>query len=83
LKEKINIWKNIFINKIEDRKNALFLYQAISWKFYPFYFDSWKQNLADSWNDNIYTIEFSYKNANSWPLHKKVKYYTKTFITDY
>jgi prepilin-type N-terminal cleavage/methylation domain-containing protein len=84
LKEKINIWKNIFINKIENKDNALFLFEAISWKFYPFYFESWnKNNLTDLWSDNIYNIDFSYKQASSWPLQKTVKYYTKTFITDY
>jgi len=84
LKEEINIWPNIQINKIEWKDNALFLYSAIFWKLNIFEFDSWsKQNLVDRNWDNIIEIWFWYKWADSWILYKKLKYYTKTFISDY
>jgi len=84
LKKEINIWPNIKIDKIEENKKVLFLYSAISGKLNIFSFDSWKkQKLIDKNNDNIIQIWVWYKTTKSWGLYKILKYYTKTYITDY
>jgi len=84
LKQEIDIWKNIVFDKIEDKKKVLFLFSAISGNLNIFEFDSWnKIDLVDQNWDNIIDINISYKQANTPALQKTIKYYTKTYISDF
>lgn len=82
LLNEIKIEPNIQIDKVEWKDKVLFLYSAISGEWNYFDFDFLKTNLTDIDSDNIINIEFSYKWATSW-LNKMLKYYTKTYISDY
>ena len=79
LLKEIKIEPNIWINKIDSKDTWLFYYEAItwSWSFYE------KEDFTNPITNNIVKIDFSYKNANSSILQKSIKYYTKTYITDY
>jgi hypothetical protein len=62
-------------------ENLLFFYDAITWdlKVYSFSSDSWKEEVT---NKEIY-ITFSYMNATSSSLQKKLTYFRNTNIVDY
>lgn len=76
----IDIWQNIWLGKIWGKTKTLFLFEAISWKWYYFDFEWAKQDLVIS--DNKINIDFSYKWATN-DLKKTLKYYTETYISDY
>jgi len=70
------------IKKIAWKDNILFYFDAITWNWKYFFWDSsWIRN--DINLDEI-EINFSYKNAlETSPLFWKLKYFTKTNIVDY
>jgi len=78
LLKEIKIQPNIQIDKIWWNDKALFYYEAITWSW-AFYSD---ENMTNSISDNVIDIEFSYKWATT-NLKKTLKYYTKTYISDY
>lgn len=70
------------IKSIAWQNNWLFLFEAITWNWKYFYWDSlWnKQNITN----NEIQIDFSFKDAIIWsPLYWKLNYFTKTNIVDY
>ena len=81
LLKEIKIQNNMQIDKINLANNkVLFLFDAITWKWNYFSFDSWKQDLNIT--SNKIKIDFSYKWSTSW-LKNSIEYYTKTYISDY
>ena len=76
----IDIWQNLQIDKIENKTKVLFLFEAISWKWYYFDFEGTRQNLVIT--NNKINIEFSYKGATN-NLKKNLEYYINTHISDY
>ena len=70
------------IRSVNWKNNLLFYFNAITWEWSYFYWDS-------SWNrldiiDTEIEVDFSYKEALEWsPLYWKIKYFTKTNIVDY
>jgi type II secretory pathway pseudopilin PulG len=80
LLKEIDIWQNIWVDKIENKTKVLFLFEAISWNWYYFDFENSKQDLVLSWNK--ISIDFSYKGTTSG-FKKTLQYYIKTYISDY
>lgn len=78
LLREIKIQPNIIINQIWWMQKALFYFEAISWDW-SFYKD---YNFTNPITDNVIEIEFSYKQATN-NLKKTLKYYTRTYISDY
>jgi len=80
--KKISLQPNMNIVGINWNKNWLFLFDAITWKWNYYYFDSaWtKQKITNS----KININFSYWSANLWsPFSWELFYFTKTNIVDY
>ena len=81
LLKEIKIQPNVQIDKINlDKNNALFLFEAVTWKWYYFSFDP-LQNVLSIIDDKI-KIDFSYIWTDN-SLEKYIEYYTKTYISDY
>jgi len=78
LLKEINIWKNIWIDNVSNNNKALFYFESITWSW-SFYKDD---TFTDNIPDNVIDINFSYKWATT-SLKKTLKYYTKTYISDY
>lgn len=80
LLKEIKIQKYMQIDKINDNNKVLLLFDAITWNWNYFSFDSWKEDLIIS--ENKIKIDFSYYWATTW-LKSFIVYYTKTYISDY
>ncbi len=80
LSNEIDLWKNIWIEKIAGKTKVLFFFEAISWEWYYFDFENTKNDLLIP--NNKIEIEFSYKWALKF-LRNKLEFYTKTYIIDY
>lgn len=74
----LNKW--ILIDKIEDKSNLLFFFDSITWKL-SYY--NWADGTRNSIDDDIVSINFSFKWSTSPNLNKTINYYTSTNIIDY
>lgn len=79
--KKIDFYKYIELNWVENKDKFLFLFQAISWSGYYYYRDStpWKK----SFEGNSIDIKISLNQSESSNLTKDIKYIIWTNIIDY
>jgi prepilin-type N-terminal cleavage/methylation domain-containing protein len=79
--KKIDFYKSIELNQVENKDKFLFLFQAITWSWSYYYRDdtSWKQSFSGSSID----INISLNWSDSTNLTKDIKYITWTNIIDY
>jgi type II secretory pathway pseudopilin PulG len=79
--KKIDFYKFINLNWVENKDKFLFLFQAISWSGYYYYRDStpWKK----SFNESNIDIKISINQSEASNSIKEIKYITWTNIIDY
>ncbi len=76
----LTLKKWILMDKIEDKQNILFFFDSITWNISYYNWLSWTRN---NFNDDIVSINFSFKWSSSPNLNKTINYYTNTNIIDY
>lgn len=79
--KEIRFYQWVQLNNVEGKDKFMFLFQAITWSWAYYYWDStpWKKLL--SWDEINISIWFKWTTAPS--LSKNIKYITKTNIVDY
>ncbi|MDP2090088.1 MAG: prepilin-type N-terminal cleavage/methylation domain-containing protein [Candidatus Gracilibacteria bacterium] len=76
----LKLQKGILIDKIEDKQNILFFFDSITGKL-SYY--NWHMLTRQNFEDDIVSINFSFKGSSSPNLNKTINYYTNTNIIDY
>lgn len=77
----LELKKGIEINDIQWNDNLLFVFDAITWNLTYYNWNGWLRNTIE--NEDIMSINFSYKNSTSENLRRTIKYFTSTNIIDY
>jgi len=73
--------KWIEINDIQWMDNILFFYDSITWNLTYYNWVTWYRNKIE--NEDVISINLSYKNSTSENLRRTLKYFTSTNIIDY
>lgn len=76
----LNLQKWVEIDEVTWKENMIFFFDAISWDLSCY---SWNGSTRTKIEEDIMTIDFSYKNATSNNLKRTIKYFTSTNIIDY
>lgn len=78
------LWENVILQDIKvwdiNPDKVLVLFSSIHWTW-------WFYNITTSWNSSIsedkLILQVSFKNANSFPLKRELKYNIKSYMSDY
>lgn len=68
------------IDDLEWKNNLLVVFDSITWKINYY---NWEWGVRKKIEDDILSINISYKGSSSDNLKKTINYFTKTNITDY
>lgn len=80
LLKEYNLKNWVILNNIEWKNDILFLFESITWDL-SYY--TWESNIRNTIEDDIISLNFSYKWSDLVTLNKTINYFTSTNIIDY